>query len=196
MPNSWDLNHLSATEYALEYLEAISEPQSAPHVSTCTWTPPSDPIVFKVNVASIIFKEQRAMGLGIVVGNSLGDFMAASSEKLKEDGDLLLLSALSMLNTMKFQTSIGFYKVEIECNNALLVSLLNSDKSYALETGRILKDIRELMFLFSLISFKSVAKSCNCVAFALASFSKEKDEQIVWLEDCPPFLFPIVNLDS
>ena len=43
--------------------------------------------------------------------------------------------------------------------------------------------------------FKSISKLCNRVALALASFSKEKDEQSVWLEDYPPFLFLIVSTD-
>ena len=48
---------------------------------------------------------------------------------------------------------------------------------------------------FNSVSFKSIPKSCNRVALALTNFSKEKNEQSVWLEDCPSFLFPIVTAE-
>ena len=85
--------------------------------------------------------------------------------------------------------------MEIECSNSHLVSLLTSGKDFFSETGWIIEDIRELLPFFNLVSFRSISKLCNRVALALASFSKEKDEQSVWLEDCPPFLFPIILAD-
>lgn len=116
-------------------------------------------------------------------------------KKIRSEGDWLWSSAVSLLKSLKLLLSIGFFTVEIECNNSYLVSLLNSGKDFFTETGWIIEDIRELLPSFYSISFKSIPKLCNHVALALASFSKEKDEQSVWLEDCPPFLFPILSAD-
>ena len=36
---------------------------------------------------------------------------------------------------------------------------------------------------------------CNRAALALANTAKENEETVVWLEECPSFLFPIVKHD-
>ena len=121
--------------------------------------------------------------------------MDASSEKVRSEGDLLWVSVVSLLKALKFLLSIGFFDVEIECNSSHLVSILSLGKDFFTETGWIIEDIHELLPSFNFVSFKSIPKSCNHVALALDSFSKEKDEQSVWLEDCPSFLFPIVTAE-
>ena len=192
-----EVNQISpkASRYALEFLEAVSEPTLTVEAPSSSWTPPSSLLLYKVNVALVIFKERREVGIGVVVRNSQGVVLAASSEKVSSKGDLLWVSAVSLLKALKFLLSIGFFNVEIECNSPHLVSILSLGKDFFTETGWIIEDIRELLPSFNSVSFKSIPKSCNRVALALASFSKEKDEQSVWLEDCPSFLFPIVTAE-
>ena len=48
---------------------------------------------------------------------------------------------------------------------------------------------------FNFISFSSIPLRCNRAALALANIVKKKEEVIVWLEECPSFLFPIVQSD-
>ncbi|GMY20417.1 hypothetical protein FCV25MIE_15656 [Fagus crenata] len=98
--------------------------------------------------------------------------MAASNEKVKEDGDFLCHPALSIFSTLKLQISIGFLEVEIECNNWQLVSLLHYGRDYFSDTAWILDDIKELETSFSSISFKCVPSLCNRAI--TASFSKER----------------------
>jgi hypothetical protein len=184
-----------ASRYALEFLEAVSDPTPTVEVPSSFWTPPSSLLLNKVNVASVIFKERREVGIGVVVRNSQGVVLTASSEKVRSEGDLLWVSAVSLLKTLKFMLSIGFFDVEIECNSPHLVSILSLGKDFFTETGWIIEDIRELLPSFNSVSFKSIHKSCNRVALALANFSKEKDEQSAWLEDCPFFLFLIVTAE-
>ena len=143
----------------------------------------------------MIFKNKREAGIGAVVRKSLGEVLAATSQKVKCEEDMLWTTAISMLKTLKLLLSTGFFTVEIECSNSHLVSLLTSGKNLFTETDWIIEDIRELLPSFNSISFKSISKLCNRVALVLANFSKEKDEQSVWLEDCSSFLFPIVSAD-
>ena len=121
--------------------------------------------------------------------------MAASSEKVTSEEDFLGQSAHALLYTLKLLISIGFFAVEIESNDSHLISLINSGEEFFSETGWILEDIKEILPAFTSISFNCIPKACNCAALALASFSKEKEVQSVWLEECPSFLFPIVSSD-
>ncbi len=129
----------------------------------------------------------------MAVRNSQGNLLAASSEKVTSEEDFLGQSAQAVLHTLKLLISIGFFVVEIECNNSHLISLINSGEDLFSETGWILEDIKELLPAFSSISFNCTPKVCNSAALVLASFAKENEVQSVWLEDCPSFLFPIVS---
>ena len=59
-----------ATRYAIEFLEATSEAPQIPTVSNNRWAPPQNPNIAKVNVASMWFKNQRKIGIGMAVRNS------------------------------------------------------------------------------------------------------------------------------
>ncbi|GMY39168.1 retrotransposon [Fagus crenata] len=187
---------LCVDQYALEYIEAVTDSPGLREAGVHRWIPPPTPEVFKVNVASFGFKAQQKVGLGFVVRNFKGEFMAASSEKVDVEGDLMWCSALSVFRALNFSLSIGFFAVVIECSDSSLISMLNSGQDVFLELGWVIEDIRELMPLFLSISFCNVPKCGNMGAFSLVEFSKENDEQFVWLEDCPSFLFSTVNLDS
>ena len=152
--------------YAIEFLEAVSEAPQTPSGLNNKWTPPMNPNIVKVNVASVGFTNQRKIGIGMVVRNSQGILMAASSDKVNSEGDFLWQSAQAMLHTLKLLISIGFFAVEIESNNPHLTSLLNSGEEFFTETGWILEDIKELFPAFSSISFHCIPKVCNRVALA------------------------------
>ena len=92
-----------------------------------------------------------------------------------------------------FCQSISFSKVEVECNFAKLVELLNSDRICSLEVAWTLEDISCIRESFVFISFSSIPLLCNHAVLALAGATKEEDKAIVWLEECPSFLFPIVQ---
>ena len=50
-----------------------------------------------------------------------------------------------------------------------------------------------VLFFIIIIFFHSIPLRCNHAALALSNASKEKEEAIVWLEEYPSFLFPIIQ---
>ena len=94
-----------------------------------------------------------------------------------------------------FCQNISFAKVEVECNFVELVDFINWDRICFLEAAWILEDISLISESFDFISFASIPLRCNRAALTKASVAKEKEEIIVWLEECPSFLFPIVQHD-
>ena len=163
-----------ASDYAFEFLEAGVDLSSGSLASSNRWVPLVSPRILKVNVASKEFKNYRTTGIGAVVRNFRGDFMAPWSEKVNEIGDSVWRSAVSMFRSLKFLISSGFLNVEVECNNSSLIMILNSGSECYTVTGWIVKDIRELLPSFNSISFKFVSNSCNRDAQALVGFAKDK----------------------
>ena len=83
----------------------------------------------------------------------------------------------------------------VECNFVELEDLLNSNRICCLEAAWIIEEISLIRYSFPFISFHSIPLPCNRAALVLASAAKEDEEVIVWLEECPSFLFPIVQYD-
>ena len=50
-----------------------------------------------------------------------------------------------------------------------------------------------LFFFLFFFFFHSIPLQCNRAALALSNVAKEKDKAIVWLEEYPSFLFPIIQ---
>ena len=76
-----------------------------------------------------------------------------------------------------------------------LVVLLSSDIVCPLEVAWTLEEINLICESFNSFSFVSVPLKCNRAALVLASVAKEKGETYSWFEECPSFLFPIVQCD-
>ena len=69
--------------------------------------------------------------------------------------------------------------MQVECNFAELVDLLNSDRICSLEVAWILEDIVIIKHSFNFISFSSIPLRCNRAALALVNAVKEKEEVII-----------------
>ncbi|XP_075665728.1 uncharacterized protein LOC142635465 [Castanea sativa] len=97
---------------------------------------------------------------------------------------------------LTYYIALPYYaSLKISSNFAELVDLLNSDRTCSLEVAWILEDIKLICEHFVDISFVSVPLKCNRAALTLASVAKENEKTIVWIEECPSFLFPIVQHD-
>ena len=130
------------------------------------------------------------MGFGFLIRNKKGEVLAASCHRLKKNLNPLCTATTMMRLALLFCQNTSIHKVMVECNFAKLVNLLNSDRICCLEAAWIIEDIGLIRDSFSFISFHSIPLRCNRVALALASAAKENEEVIVWLEECPSFLFP------
>ena len=136
------------------------------------------------------------MGFGFLIRNKKGEVLAASCHRLKKNLNPFSTAATVMRLALLFCQNTSIHKVMVECNFVKLVNLLNSDRICCLEAAWIIEDIGLIRdrFFFS-FSFHSIPLRCNHVALALASAAKENEKVIVWLEECPSFLFPIVQSD-
>ena len=71
------------------------------------------------------------------------------------------------------------------------VDFLNNDRNCSLQIDEDnISNSFSFLFFFYLIS---IPLRCNHAALALVSVAKEKEEVIIWLEECHSFLFPIIQ---
>ena len=141
-------------------------------------------------------KKSASVGISLTIRNKVGEMLAAACDRIVKKLNPLCIAACVMRKALLFfvRTPI-FLKVQVECNFAELVDLLNSDRICSLEVTWILEDISIIKDSFVLISFSSIPLHCNCAALTLVNATKVKEEVIIWLEECPSFLFLIVQSD-
>ncbi|XP_065636892.1 cytochrome P450 76C2-like [Quercus suber] len=104
--------------------------------------------------------------------------LAAACDKGVKELNPLCTAACVLRKALLFCQSISFSQVQVECNFAELVDLLNSDRICSLEVAWILEDISIIKDSFNFISFSSIPLRCNRAALALANAAKEKEEDL------------------
>ena len=161
--------------------------------SATTWKPPQTDSIHKLNMAIFQSKKFTSVGFGLIIRNNKGEVLATSCDQVEKSLNPLCTAAFVIRKALLFYQSTSFSKVEVECNFAELVDFLNTDRICSLEAAWILEDISLISDSLDFISFISIHLRCNHAALALASAAKEKEEAIVWLEECSSFLFPIVQ---
>ena len=181
--------------YRMEYVEVQQKNMQDGSLKTARWIPPQSDGIYKLNVAFSQSKQSYSVGIGLIIQNNIGEVLAAACDKGVKELNPLCTAACVVRKALLFCQSTSFSTVEVECNFAELVDLLNSDRICSLEVAWILEDIAIIKDSFNFISFSGIPLRCNRAALALANAAKEKEEVIVWLEECPSFLFPIVQHD-
>ena len=179
--------------YRLELMEVQQKQNQVAEVQKMKWQPPNSDSIHKLNLAISQSKKNTSVGFGFLIRNNKGEVLAASCHRLQKNLNPLCTAATVMRLALLFCQNTSFYNVMVECNFAELVDLLNLDRICYLEAAWIIEDISLIRDSFSFISFRSIPLRCNRATLALASAAKKKEKVIVWLEECPSFLFPIVQ---
>ena len=116
----------------------------------------------KLNVATSQSKKFTSVGFGLLIRNNKGEVLAASCDRVEKKLNPLCTVAFVMRKALQFFQSTSFYKVEMECNFAEPVDLLNSNRICPPEVAWILEDITLIIDNFVFISFASIGFSQCC----------------------------------
>ena len=121
--------------------------------------------------------------------------MAAVTENSCQSCHPNFLQALPLLNGLCFCLDSGFWQIEAECEDSLLVSLLSEDGSIYSEIGLLVGEIEEIILKFQFFSISHIVKSCNSLTRALTIDALAKEGPLVCFEECPPCLQYLVHND-
>uniref|UniRef100_A0A7N2MBE6 RNase H type-1 domain-containing protein n=1 Tax=Quercus lobata TaxID=97700 RepID=A0A7N2MBE6_QUELO len=80
-------------------------------------------------------------------------------------------------------------------DSAVVIQAVIQGNSMSAEYGNIIEDIRILAADFDFIHFIHVKRNCNVVADALAKKAKVLPDLVVWLEDVPEDIAPLLLFD-
>ncbi|KAL5784349.1 hypothetical protein ACOSQ2_006741 [Xanthoceras sorbifolium] len=145
--------------------------------------PPED--WFKLNVDASLRAEGCLVGLGAVVRDSHGLFMAELSRKFVGLVSIEVAEAAAILNSLHLALQSGFSRLLVESDAFNVVNYILSRDPPRTEVGLIISDILSLCSN-ALVKLALVPRSANSVAHLLGRNSFSIDVVSIWLEDTPP----------
>lgn len=168
----------SVATQALAYAEMIElhlfKPEASTRRDTSSaprWSPPPEGSVF-INTDAAIFSSSRQMGVGVVIRNHLGEFVAACSELLNEVTAPEIAEALAVRCALSLADDEGFGKVQVVSDCLSVIQRIDSTTIDWSPVGVIIQDIKSLAASFEAISFKHVRRQCNESAHILARLAE------------------------
>lgn len=179
-----------------EYEAAVEreEPtQANTEAATSSWQPPRR-TQYKVNTDAAI-KEDK-ISFGMVVRDVVGDVLMSAGTSRITSCTALQAEAEAMRFGLKYSYDTGFRSVEAESDCLHLVELLCSRKRERSYTQVIVDDILVMASNFAFCSFNFAKRSCNSVVHSIAKSSFSLTEEMVWMEDHPMDVLPLVIADK
>ncbi|XP_031093123.1 uncharacterized protein LOC115997669 isoform X1 [Ipomoea triloba] len=178
--NNQSAHPRTVVDSARSFLEAwstVQKPNHSPrsHSAHERWKNPPEGRL-KLNVDAAINSNFKATGLGCILRNSFGEFVAARGQNWLGCYQPKLAEAISVREALKWLKERNFDNVIVE-TDALLVIQGLKDSDFNSSFGLILEDIRKLASVFNCISFVFVKRSANTVAHKLA-------REAVFYADC------------
>ena len=149
------------------------------------WSPP--PVSWmKVNFDGVLFKETDFAGLGVIIGNDLGQVMAVSAQVIPLPTSVETVEVLAARNAICLARELQLHKVIIEGDSEVVIKALNSSSASSTSFGHIICDIKITSAAFSEIKFCHTRRQGNLVAHSIARRACNFSPFIVWMEDVPP----------
>ena len=162
---------------SLAYVDLIrdnlfsSEPKHRRDSSSVSqWSPPPQGSVL-VNSDAAIFEAAGCMGVGVVIRDHRGGFLAACREHFDSLATPEHAEALALRSVVIFARDEGYDKVVFVSDCLSLVQRLNSPEFDRSTVGTLVANIKQLVASFSSTSFCHVKRSLNEAAHFLAKSS-------------------------
>ena len=171
--NKKALDYLDDYEKSLVQLAAI--PVTAP--VRISWKPPP-PSVYKLNFDAAIFSNLNYSGFGAIIRNEEGKVMVRMSVKGPFVHNSAKADALACRRAVEFSIEVGFSRLVIEGDNALVMNAISCSAKNNSLLGHIFEDIQNLVCGLQYASINCIKRSCNMVAHSLARHARNISDEM------------------
>ncbi|XP_056685539.1 uncharacterized protein [Spinacia oleracea] len=136
------------------------------------------------------------VGLGMLVRDHVGDALMSAGESGCENLTVKHAEAKAVMFGLRYAFDAGCRALEVETDCQALATLLQAKSREISATQVLVNDILNLAKQFTYCSFGFNRRSCNSVAHSMAQAALHFEETLVWMEDCPPVVTPLVLADK
>ncbi|XP_075645389.1 uncharacterized protein LOC142616414 [Castanea sativa] len=142
-----------------------------------------------------LFTDKKKSGIGVVIRDSHGLVLGSLSKQLPQAYIPLEIEAMAAATTLQFAMDLGFNHVVLESDSLVLVNALCYDTTLLSSNGLLMEDIRLQARFFNQLHYSHVQREDNKVAHKLVRYALCISNFVVWIENVPPPIFPIVLAD-
>ncbi|KAK3222758.1 hypothetical protein Dsin_009783 [Dipteronia sinensis] len=150
---------------------------------------------YKFNTDATINKYGECVGLGIVIRDSPGFVMAASSQRIVVNYSPQVAEALVIKQELLFARDCGLFPVEIESNAAVVVGWIKDGSQACSDICLIITDICAQLPYLCCTAVEYVSRKANQVAHFLVKYALSIDNNCFWLEEYPLYIRHYVMAD-
>ncbi|KAL0017569.1 hypothetical protein SO802_004638 [Lithocarpus litseifolius] len=178
---------LRCQHYMEEYWAAFILPLKHPQSLDSKWSPPQLPF-YKVNVNGAVFGKQKEAGVGVVIRDHEGNFIAGLSKKFKAPSGATEVEAKAFETGITFAKEVGIQDFVLEGDSLTIVNALCEKTSAPSSVASLIYGIKAGSNELRNVYFFHVCRSENLLAHLLAKFVVGISDYFAWIEECPCFL--------
>lgn len=152
-----------------------------------TWKPPLVGC-FKVNVDAATKIQNQVAGLGLVIRNSIGKFIAAAQKRENLFGDVLDAEATAIQLGIAAAEAARCRTMIIESDSQEVVDLATGRKCSKTKIFWAISDIKEGLKRLNNATLQHISRLDNDMTHSIAKMALSNVESEIWTNVCPPHL--------
>ena len=138
-------------------------------------SPPYDPF-YKINFDGVVFCEDGATGIGVVIRNSLGSMICSFAQWIPLPSSMDIVEALACKRVIQLAKEICIFEAIFEGDSEVVVKALQAQRTSSPNFELILRDTLLLVSDLRNVLFSHVKRTSNSVAHYLAKSAKSSNE--------------------
>ena len=178
---------LRCQHYMEEYWAALILPLNHPQSLDSKWSPPQLPF-YKVNVDGAVLGKQKEAGVGVVIRDHEGNFIAGLSKKFKAPLGDIAVEAKAFETGITFAKEVGILDFVLEGDSLTIVNALCEKTSAPSSVASLIYGIQAGSIDLRNVYFSHVCRSWNLPPHLLAKFAVGISNYFTWIEKCHCFL--------
>ena len=142
-----------------------------------------------------VFKDQKAVGVGVLTRDCNGQVIAALSKKINAPLGPLEAEAKAVEAGVQFAKDIGIQDVILEGDSLTVLNALCGNTSPPSSVAVVVAGIKVLSCYLRQVEFSHVRRQCNRPAHLLAKYASGIVDFMAWLEENPYFIEQFLHHD-
>ncbi|XVF77349.1 hypothetical protein PTKIN_Ptkin14bG0035700 [Pterospermum kingtungense] len=122
--------------------------------------------------------------------------MGALAQSVDGVEDPFMIEAMAAVKCLQFAKDMRFNRIVIEGDSVGIISWLNSTQLDFSAIGMVLAEGIDLIGHFSFCSIIHTRREGNVAARGLAKYGLSLDQEVVWMEEDPPFIYDVLCNDA
>ncbi|CAL9022256.1 unnamed protein product [Prunus brigantina] len=163
-------------------------------VSVHVWRPPPAGF-YKINVDGALKSGECFRGVGVVIRNEGGEFMAACVKRIEACYGARQTELVAAIEGLRFALDMGFTDVVLEMDAQDCINGILSAAEYNGPDGLLFQEVKSLLNYFRAVFCQWTPRGGNKVAHSLAQFAISCSDFISWIEEAPIWLTPVLQAD-